>query len=508
MLILHLEDDPFQRDLVWQFFTFAGYSVTSCSNLAEAIEALSLRKFSVALVDLELDVGDGIELVREMARRDLKTKVVIHTAKATIESAKDGIGLRVFAYVDKSEGLDSLKIRVDRANSEYLKESLSSAQNEIRLQSRLLDSVQQGVIATDRNLSVIYVNQAACQLLSKPEGDLLGWNASHWFQFDSDVISPHPKWLETHLKNFDWNGSWLKEVYSVDNVRPSSTPDFGPNGHARKVFRLSVSPIPGSIEDISGYVLLFTDITQEKKSEKLLQDSIQLANHAQRVATLGEMTTIMAHELNQPLASISNYAGGLLLSCVPDTQEAKLSRTLKLILDQSLRAGKIINYLRSYVTLNDFHHKPLRINEAIENAIQLLEVAARSCRVEIELCLESESPAVHGNVTLLSQVFVNILTNAFEAMNSSGIANRKVMVKSWSADSNVYIEIDDQGPGVSPEKLASLFVAYQSTKTGGLGLGLAISNSIIAQHHGSIIARNRVPSGLSFRITLPCIEKQ
>jgi len=100
-------------------------------------------------------------------------------------------------------------------------------------------------------------------------------------------------------------------------------------------------------------------------------------------------------------------------------------------------------------------------------------------------------------------VFVNLLINAFEAIDLAATSSRKVIVKSRRSDSNVYIKIDDNGPGVSPEKLASLFVAYNSTKPGGLGLGLAISRLIIGQHHGSIVAKNRAPNGLSFLITLP-----
>jgi len=508
LYILHLEDDPNQRDLIRHFLSTAGYPVISCSDLAEAIESLSIHDFSVALIDLELEVGSGMELAREIAKRELKTKVVIHTAKASIQSAKEGIGLRVFDYLDKSEGLAHLRTRIERANAEYLEESLSIAQKEIQLQVRLLDSLQEGVVATNRNLIVFYANEAASLLLSKLKGELLSGNASNWFHFGVGDLSKDPRWLETDLKNFDWNGPWSEEAYSVEHVRSSSTHDFVPNGDPQKLFRLSVSPIPGPPDEISGYILLFTDITQEKKVEKQLQDAIQIANHAQRVATLGQMATILAHELNQPLSAISNYVGGLLLNCVANDPEAELPRILKLILDQSLRAGKITRHMRSYVTQDDFHHQPLRINEAIEHAIQLVEVGARSYRVEIELCLESESAVVLGNEILLSQVFVNLLINAFEAIDLAAASNRKVIVKSWRSGSDVYIEIDDHGPGVSPEKLDSLFAAYQSTKPGGLGLGLVISNLIIGQHCGSIVAKNRVPSGLSFRITLPCSERK
>ena len=507
MHVLHLEDDPVQRELVRHLLSIAGYSVVSCCELAVAIESLSLHEFSVALVDLELEVGSGIELAREIAKRELKTKVVIHTAKASIQSAKEGIGLRVFAYLDKSEGLDRLRTRSERANAEYLEESLSIAQKEIQLQVRLLDSFQEGVIATNRNLNVIYFNQAASLLLSKPKGELLEGNASHWFHFVVGGVSKQPNWLKSQLSNFDWDGPWLEEAYSVDPVSSANTHDFGPNGDSQRVFRLSVSPIPGSSGDITGYILLFTDITQEKKVEKQLQDTIQIANHAQRVATLGQMATILAHELNQPLSAISNYAGGLLLNCDPNGPEAENSRILQLIQNQSLRAGKIIRHLRSYVTRDDFHHQTLRINEVIEHAIQLVEVQARSYRVEIQRRLESESPVVHGNEILLSQVFVNLLINAFEAIEVAAASNRNVIVKSWRTDSYVYIQIDDHGPGVSAEKLASLFVAYNSTKPGGLGLGLVISHLIIGQHHGSLAAKCRVPSGLSFLITLPCTER-
>jgi len=145
----------------------------------------------------------------------------------------------------------------------------------------------------------------------------------------------------------------------------------------------------------------------------------------------------------------------------------------------------------------------LRINEVIEHAIQMVEVEFRSCQVKIELRMESPSPMVLGNTILLSQVFVNILRNACEAIDLAESSTRKVIVKSGQTDSHVYIEIEDYGIGVSPEDLASLFTAYGSNKSGGLGLGLAISQSIMEQHHGTIVAKNRVQGGLSLLVTLP-----
>ena len=483
-----------------------GYMVTSCSKVEEAIECLSIKEFSVAIVDLQLDVGSGIELVREIVRRDLRIKIVIHTANASIQSALEGIELAVFAYVDKSDSLDQLIKNVARANAAYLKDSLSSAQNESQLQIRLLDSLQNGVIATNLTLNVIFANQSACLLLSKSKTEMLGESASSWFEVVRATQSNYPTHLETQLTNLDWDSPWVEEVFLVEEARSRATSASGLSGLSPRVFRLSVSPIWDSFKKVSGYILLFTDITQEKQAEQKLQNAIQFANHAQRVATVGEMTAILAHEINHPLAAISNYVGGLMLDYAVVGPTAELTRVLQLVQDQSLRAGKIIHNLRSFVSPATLHQESLRINEVVEHAILMVEVEFRSCQVAIELQLESTSPIVLGNKILLSQVFVNILRNAFEAMDSSRTANRKVIVKSWRSDSNVHIEIDDQGPGASSETLASLFIAYRSTKPGGLGLGLAISRSIMDQHHGTIVAKNGMPGGLSLLVTLPCTE--
>jgi len=501
--ILHLEDDLFQSVLTCKALSSLGYQVTSCSKLEEAIECLSLNEFNVAIVDLRLDVGSGIELVREMVRRDLRTKVVIHTGDASIQSALEGIELRVFAYVDKSDGLDQLTNNVARANAAYLKDSLSFAQNESQLQIRLLDSIQKGVIATNLNLNVIYANENACLLLSRSKRDILGESAANWFEVVRGGLTNCSTHLETQLSNFDWTGHWVKEVYLAEQAGSRPTHGSGRDGLSHRVFRLSVCPIGESFEEISGYIFVFTDITQEKQAELQLQNAIQFANHAQRVSTLGQMTAILAHELNHPLAAISNYVGGLMLGCADLEPTAELTKVLQLIQNQSLRAGKIIHNLRSFVSPGTSHHESLRINEVIEHAIQMVEVEFRSCQVEIELRLESTSPMVLGNKILLSQVLVNILRNASEAMDSSDSSTRKVIVKSGHTDSNVYVEIEDHGIGVSPEGLASLFMAYRSTKSGGLGLGLAISRSIMDQHHGTIVATNGLPCGLSLLVTLP-----
>jgi len=505
--ILHLEDDLFQIDLACKALSDAGYKVTSCSKLEEAIDCLSIKEFSVAIVDLQLDVGSGIELVREIFRRDLRTKIVIHTANASIQSALEGIELAVFAYVDKSDSLEQLIRHVDRANATYLKDSLSFAQNESQLQIRLLDSLQNGVIATNLTLKVIFANQSACLLLSKSKREMLGESASRWFEVVRATQSNCLTHLETRLTNFDWNSPWVEEVYLLEEAGSRSARVSGLAGLSPRMFRLSVSPILDSFKEISGYILLFTDITQEKQAEQKLQNAIQFANHAQRVATVGEMTAILVHEINHPLAAISNYIGGLMLDNDALGPTAELPRVLQLIQDQSLRAGKIMHNLRSFVSPGTSHQEALRINEVIEQAIVMVEVEFRSCHIAIELQLESTSLMVLGNKILLTQVFVNILRNAFEAMDSSRTADRKVFLKSWRSDSDVHIEIDDQGPGASSETLASLFIAYRSTKPGGLGLGLAISRSIMDQHHGTIIAKNGMPGGLSLLVTLPLLGK-
>jgi C4-dicarboxylate-specific signal transduction histidine kinase len=499
--VLVVEDDTVQRQLVTRAVTLAKFAVTACSGISEALAVLNGQTFPVAIVDLGLLEEDGLELVRELVRRKSKTKVILHTAKADFESAQIGIELGVFAYVQKSSGIANLMSAVERAASEYLVNSLSSANEEIQFQVRLLDSLQEGAIAINSKFEIIFANRSAQRALGIAETDILGCNILLLLnQLSPDSASSIAELQRVCDKlQHAVNCQIEINIEISETCAESSTPT-----RCNHTFRLTVSPIGDTPESFAGFIFVLTDISVQKRAEMEMSKSRQIANHAQRVATIGQMAGILAHEINQPLGAISNYVGGLLLGLKSSNLSIEEFReTLLLIQNQALRASDIVDHTRNYVSRTGQTSVAVDINQLIRDCIQLLEFELREHRTQIRLQLAEEPLLVHGDRIQLSQVLVNILKNAAEAIDSVDTADRQCTITTSQSDFGINIEFRDYGPGVPPNKLETIDDPFTTSKAGGLGVGLSICKTIVEDHGGHITLENAEPKGFRVLLHLP-----
>ena len=224
-----------------------------------------------------------------------------------------------------------------------------------------------------------------------------------------------------------------------------------------------------------------------------------------RMATIGEMAAGVAHELNQPLTAIANYAHACerLLSR-PGTDPDEVREALRQIAAQTRRAADIIRRLRALARGHDAEHRPVAVNALVEELRELMSADASLHGVELTLELAAGLPAVGADPGQIQQVILNFLRNALEAFSPEAPGKARVAIRtSLANDGGVQLLVCDNGPGLSAEAARRAFDPFFSTKENGTGLGLAISSTIARAHGGAVGYRPNLPCGACFYIVLP-----
>lgn len=245
------------------------------------------------------------------------------------------------------------------------------------------------------------------------------------------------------------------------------------------------------------------DITDQHKAEIRARETLEEASRLQRQQTANELATLLAHELNQPLAAIANYAeaGQLLLRHTPLEQD-KLTRNLEQISQQSLRAGEAIRHLRAFVGRGRIDPVPLDLNALVRNTCTLMAPKTRSRRIELVLDLDETLPQVMGVGVHIEQVLLNLLRNAIDAVRDAGMKNGFITMATGREAGMARVSVRDSGPGIDAEHAEKVFEPLASRKEYGLGVGLRISRSLIEAHGGRLWVEPHRPGGI-FHFVLP-----
>lgn len=254
-----------------------------------------------------------------------------------------------------------------------------------------------------------------------------------------------------------------------------------------------------------GLLLVVTDVTTRKAIEQRSQQlQIQLA-HADRLKSMGAMAAALAHEINQPLGAISNYAEGILARLTGTTQDPQdLVVPLRGILRAAHRGGEIVRRTRNFARRRPYQADLASMNELVIEVAELCRPEARRRGVTIELSLADELPMLTVDGIQIQQVLTNLIGNAFVALEQS--QNRPPWIRlstCRSSDDSVEVTVADSGPGLPGDQAQSLFEPFVTTEQNGTGLGLAIAHGIIEAHGGHIWTDLSADSGAVFKFTLP-----
>ena len=259
-------------------------------------------------------------------------------------------------------------------------------------------------------------------------------------------------------------------------------------------------------------VAFVLDLTERKRAEAEARESerryretqMQLA-HANRVATMGQLTASIAHEVNQPIAATVTNAEAA-LRCLgasrPDLDEVR--EALGRIVRDGNRAGAVVGRIRALIKGAPRRNERVEINAAIREVIELTRSEAMKNGVVVQTDLDDDLPLVPGDRVELQQVMLNLILNAIEAMSATSEGPRELLITTGKTESDdVLVAVRDSGPGLAPAALEHLFEAFHTTKPNGLGLGLSICRSIIEAHGGRLWASANSPRGAVFQFTLP-----
>jgi len=251
------------------------------------------------------------------------------------------------------------------------------------------------------------------------------------------------------------------------------------------------------------------DLTEHQQTQVRLQELQLELVHVSRLSAMGEMASALAHELNQPLAAISNYMKGSrrLLADSPDPNRSKIENAMDRAAEQALRAGQIIRRLRDFVSRGESEKRVESLSKLIEEAGALGLTGAREQGVQLRFNLDPKYDLVLVDRVQIQQVLVNLFRNALEAMADS---SQRELIASTArgADDMVEVAIFDTGAGIPDHVMSNLFQTFYTTKETGMGVGLSISRSIIEAHDGRMWAESNESGGATFRFTLPAASSE
>ncbi len=269
---------------------------------------------------------------------------------------------------------------------------------------------------------------------------------------------------------------------------------------ACQVYALLFAPFP----DL-GYVNIYArDITAVRRAEQESRQHQAELVHVSRLSTMGEVATGMAHELNQPLSAIVNYANGCTRRLQSGAgQTADLLGALGQIASQAQRASEIIRRLRALVGKQPPMRADVDLNHLVREVCSFVEFETGKLGVQIELDLAPDGLPVHVDLVQIEQVLLNLVRNALDALEETPPAGRQLLIQTAVVGAEAQVAVRDTGPGVAPEPLTRLFDPFFTTKEGGMGMGLPISQTILENHDGRIWAESEPGLGTVFHVALP-----
>lgn len=313
------------------------------------------------------------------------------------------------------------------------------------------------------------------------------------------------RWEVPYLEPDD--ESWRKHRETLDAHLPFRDFEIArptPDGRKRYV-SVSGMPVFDKSGQFIGYRGVGRHITEQKRATEALREMQRELAHANRLATMGELTASIAHEVSQPIAAASMNAGAaarFLDRDPPDLERVRQS--LGWVVNDTALAGDIIQRIRDLIKKAPPRKDKLDINDAIRDVIELARGEAMKNGVSVQTELADSLPLVEGDRVQLQQVVLNLIVNAVQAMGTVADDARRVLITTGqAAPDRVLVEVQDSGPGLTVENPEYVFTPFYTTKPGGLGVGLSICRSIIEAHAGRLWVTPNLPRGAIFHFTVP-----
>lgn len=355
----------------------------------------------------------------------------------------------------------------------------------------LLATAVDGILVIDEGGDLLIYNDACEKLFGYTPQEVIGQNIR--------MLMPEPYRHEHdgYLKAYRDTGE--KKIIGIGREVKALRKDGSD-------FPIYLSVGEGQLDERRVFVGIVHDITARREATRRLQETQAELVHMSRFNEMGQMTSSLAHELNQPLAAIMNYlsAAGRTLAKLDAPEAARARDLMQKASDQSARAGQIIRHLRDFVEKRDHNRREEDLNLLVEEAVEFALLGSDDLDVHVDIELEDGLPAVFADRIQIQQVILNLARNAVEAMQDCAL--RKLSVTTLRLDDGfIRTSIADTGPGLASEVAENLFQPFITTKEKGMGIGLSICWSIVDAHGGELWAEKNESGGTSFHFRLPSI---
>jgi len=439
-------------------------------------------------------------------RRNLRSVAVLdlpgHTLILQLEAQRRALGLfpNVLTAVVGALCLALLAVLAllgrDIRRRQRAEQNLAEA---LAFRKAMEDSLVTGLRARDMNGRITYVNPAFCQLVGRTSEELVGTGLpAPWWP--PDLVDEYQQRQAVRLAGKTLPREGFESVFQ----RTDGT---------RVPVLIIEAPLIDAQGQQTGYMSAVLDLTEQRRVEDLNRASQERLQATARLATVGEMASLISHELNQPLAAIASYANGTLNMLRDETAQAlppaDLRRVIERIAEQADRAGRVIKSVADFVRRRD------QVREAVTpvslvSAIQpLLVLQAKKDGIRLQLAVDDGLPAVQCDRTMIEQVLLNLARNGIQAMPpgdppmDSGLRRLRLAAVADADPAWVTFEVTDHGQGLSEEVRQHLGTPFFTTKAEGMGLGLSLCRTVIEQHGSGLSFEPVAPRGTCFRFRLP-----
>lgn len=383
-------------------------------------------------------------------------------------------------HIDSSAHLAG--IAIERKQDE---QSLRDSEEEYRV---ITDSAQEAILTIDEDGRIVFANPAMERIFGYAIDELIG----------KPVTMLVPESLRSQ------QASGLRRLVEAAGHDPLDSLDVS---GLRKDGQIITAELSFG-EHIRRSKRFFTgtlrDVSERRRVQRALKEREAELAHVGRLSMLGEAVAEIAHEINQPLYAISNFAKA---SCIELDKGRSSSEQLRGRFERidalATTAGSILNRIRGFLRKQTIDHSAVSVNEIIDESIQIIGFEARHKQVEVKAEPTSDETCVLADRVQIHQVLVNLLKNAFDAMEETPSDNRIVLISSRQKGDIVEITMHDRGHGLGDVVPETVFAAFHSTKSEGMGMGLAISRSIIETHGGKLWVTENEKEGVTFHVTLP-----
>ena len=360
------------------------------------------------------------------------------------------------------------------------------------------DSLVTGLRARDNQGRITYVNPAFCEMVGFTAKELLGHGI------------PAPYWPPEMIDEYGQR----QALRLAGNAPPREGVEsvFMHKGGERIAVLIFEAPLINANGQQTGWMSAVLDITEQRRVEELSRASQERLQATARLATVGEMASLLSHELNQPLAAISSYATGS-MNLLQDValQDAGLAEMLGSAMarigQQAERAGKVIKSVHDFVRRRDQTREAVLPRTLLDNVMPLIILQARKLGVRVVVRCPEHLPAVWCDRTMVEQVLLNLARNAMQAM-ADDTTDKVLTLAVRTAASNAVsrwmaFSVTDVGLGIAPTVAEKLFTPFFTTKAEGMGLGLSLCRTVVEQHGGLLSHCDNPPRGTVFSFTLP-----